>query len=400
MGVVLKQGEYWMFRLVLMGIYLLLVGCASSPDLSSNLNSNTIEELPVLQWQNPKFNLVDVPQANEIFYLDDVQQQRFLDYFNSPAMASIAEHARLYNFIDDFLDNFDYKGDTYGANLAATTQAGNCLSLAILTKAYASLVNLDVDYRKVNSAPIYQRVNSVMTMSSHVQTHLYAPQPKVEDKQSLKGLRAKIIIDYFPTSNHIIGDVIGHADFMAMFYQNLAAEAIISGRYEVAYSLLNEAMDLSPNNIETINTIAVLYKKSGYVQAAENIYHYAIKHTAGSVSLLSNYIILLQETGRLAKAEVIQQQFKKIDDKNPYRWYDLANQAFEQKKFSRALNYFERSIAVAPYLHESFFGQAKTYSLLGRKRLAKMALKNAIDLAFKPADERLYIAKLKTLNSY
>lgn len=60
-------------------------------------------------------------------------------------------------YLGDFLSGFIYRGDTYNADLAAIKQAGNCLSLAILTKAYASLVGFKVEHRKVNSEPVYSR---------------------------------------------------------------------------------------------------------------------------------------------------------------------------------------------------------------------------------------------------
>jgi hypothetical protein len=58
--------------------------------------------------------------------------------------------------------------------LAAIKDAGNCLLLAILTKAYTSLVGIKVEYRKVNSAPVYSRESDIMAMSSHVQAHVCA----------------------------------------------------------------------------------------------------------------------------------------------------------------------------------------------------------------------------------
>lgn len=377
-------------------LLLLLNGCVATKNIEPEhaLLATPTEEV---KWQSDSFELVWVPSQQEIFKLSEESQRHFLDYYYAQDNVDVAGHKHLYNYIDNFLDGFDYKGETFSADLAARQRAGNCLSLAILTKAYASLVGLDIEFRKVNSAPIYQRNAGVMTISSHVQSHLYAPKITNNDKNTLSILRSKIIIDYFPTSNSFIGDLVSDADFSAMYYQNLAAEAIVKKNFDLAYSLLDAAMKLSPNNSETLNTLAVLHKITGNTALAESLYLNEIQNGNRSVSLLSNYILLLEQTNRPEEAALMKQKFKDVRDDNPYRWYDLANQAYAQQNFSQALNYYEKSIQAAPYLHESFYGQAKTYVRLGKRHQAKIAMKKAASLAFKPSDEQLYLAKLNSL---
>ena len=268
-----------------------------------------------------------------------------------------------------------------------------------MTKAYASLVNLDVEYRKVNSAPIYQRNIGVMTISSHIQTHLFAPKVEISNSHHFRILPSKIIIDYFPTAASIVGQVVNGADFSAMFYQNKAAEAMIEKDFDLAYSYLVAAMDLSPTNKETLNTLAVLHKISGNILLAEKIYSNSIEEANRSIALLSNYVMLLQGQKRFQEAAAIKQIIGKIEDDNPYRWFDLANQAYINQSYTEALTYFEKSIQAAPYLHESFYGKAKTYYHLGQVRNAKKAMKRAAELAFKPSDEKLYLAKLNSLTT-
>jgi hypothetical protein len=120
--------------------------------------------------------------------------------------------------------------------LAAIKHTGNCLSLAILTKAYASLVGLEVEYRKVNSAPVYSRESDMISMSSHLQTHVFAPTQPNNRKSTF--FFSKIIIDYFPSSRNSIGGVVEDVDFVSMYYHNSAAKALIAGDFDQAYSLI------------------------------------------------------------------------------------------------------------------------------------------------------------------
>lgn len=390
--------EYQMFWAVkYLCVAILLSGCVAI-DKSNLSASNALEKpLPSLQWRSDLFVIVEVPSITDIFKLSEDRQDHFLNYYYLDANSSVEGHVRLYNYLDYFLNGFDYKGKTNNAHIAATEQSGNCLSLAILTKAYASLVNLDIEFRKVNSAPIYQRKVGVMTISSHLQTHLYAPKLATNDKQTITVLRSKIIIDYFPSSDRYIGGVVNDADFTAMYYQNLAAEAIIDGKFDLAYSLLAAAMELSPDNSETLNTLAVLHKITGNIPLAENIYKIGIQSENSSVSMFSNYLLLLKEDNRIYEVALLNAKYSEIRDDNPYRWYDLANHAYAQENYSQALNYYEMSIKAAPYLHESFFGMAKTYYHLGNKQKAKTAMQKAAELAYKPKDEKLYLAKLNSL---
>ena len=87
-----------------------------------------------------------------------------------------------------------------------------------------------------------------------------------------------------------------------------------------------------------------------------------------------------------------------IKDDNPYRWYDVANLAYEQKKYTLALRLFQKTTDMAPYLPESFYGQAKTHFKLGNATKAKSAMRKAAELAYTPKDERRYNSKLQVLN--
>jgi len=85
-------------------------------------------------------------------------------------------------------------------------------------------VGLKIEYRLVNSAPVYTRENGIMTISSHVQTHVYAP---AQTNNKYDFFFSKVIIDYFPSKGGMFGGVVDDADFVSMYYQNLAAKALL-----------------------------------------------------------------------------------------------------------------------------------------------------------------------------
>ena len=139
----------WIFRLITMFGSLLMMGCANHNDLSTSAGIKSTSIAPHINWQGDTYTLIEVPQVEDVFYLNKASKQHFLSFYNDPQNQSTDGHKRLYQYLERFLSGFTYKGDTYNADLAAIKHTGNCLSLAILTKAYASLVGLEVEYRKL-----------------------------------------------------------------------------------------------------------------------------------------------------------------------------------------------------------------------------------------------------------
>ncbi|GAB2684324.1 tetratricopeptide repeat protein [Aliiglaciecola aliphaticivorans] len=349
-----------------------------------------------LNWRSSLFRPREVASVDDIFQLTVKQQNDFKTYYFAERNAHIEGHERLYNYLEMILYGFDYKGDTYKASDALSKHSGNCLSLAIVTTALANLVDLDVRYQRVNTAPIYQRFHNVMTLSSHVRSHVFAPETPLK-KNEIVVARKKMIIDYFPEKGNVRGDFLNKSQFLSMYYQNLAGDSLVAKDYDLTYALLAKAMEISSEDPETLNTLAVLYKKLGDLAKAEQIYDYSLNNTSGSVNILSNYAMLLTEQNRQEELSTLQEKLMSIEDDNPYRWYDIANQHFDKEELFKALRYFKRSIKTAPYLHEGYFGLAKTYYQLGRVKSAKQNMDKAVELAFTPKDKVLYQAKLKVL---
>ena len=112
-------------------VLLVLTGCADTVDLSLQTPPTLVEQTPVVQWRSNSFQLVEVPQVQDIFYLNKERQKHFLDFYHASDNLSVDRHKRLFNYLERVLDGLSYKGDTYNADLASALQSGNCLSLAL-----------------------------------------------------------------------------------------------------------------------------------------------------------------------------------------------------------------------------------------------------------------------------
>lgn len=334
--------------------------------------------------------------VSEIVSLSDDQLKAFHSYFYASSRANIPKHRRLYRYIDNLFVNFTYLGRTLNATNAFKTQSGNCMSLAILTTALAESVGLDIAYQRVNVAPVYRRYANVMTLSTHVRTHLFAEEE--DDANEIVVLRSKIIIDYYPQRSNIRGDMISDGEFFAMYYRNLASDAIIAGELDEAYRLMRQALDVAPTDPENLNTLAVLLNKMGHSEKAFELYAYAINEQQTALNLLSNYAQLLTKHGRIGEAQAIQASMQYVEDDNPYRWLDNAESRIAQGQHLMARRMLERTLENAPYLHEAYFALAKSYYLTQEVEKADAALKRAAELAYLPETERLYEQKRSVLS--
>jgi hypothetical protein len=133
----------------------------------------------------------------ELFYLTQDQQKKVKIDFEKKVATGYEPHQALYQILNENMANFTYYGETYNATTVMRLNKGNCMSLAILTTAYAKLLGLDFSYRNVYTLPIFSKKEDVILSSSHVQTVIYDPY-FVADDNFFYFSPSGITIDYFP----------------------------------------------------------------------------------------------------------------------------------------------------------------------------------------------------------
>lgn len=374
-----------------LGLLLLLMACSAN----QSVKKSPLPPLPqvnAINFGEP----VNILEKQDIFKLTEQQQRHFLAFYNHPRYQNLKPHKRIFEYLQRRLDGFDFRGETYTASEALQTGAGNCLSLAIVTKALADLVDVELGYQKVNATPIYQKEQGVLLLSSHVRTFLYDPTYVSQENEWV--LRPPmVIIDYFPDRGDITGGKVSEQEFISMYYRNLAARALVQQDYPKAYWLIKEALEYAPYHPENLNLLAVLFRKSGQLEDAEVFYQFAIEHTESSANLLSNYHLLLSDQNRDQDAEVIRKKLLSYQDYNPYVWLKLGHEAFQAGNIGEAIRHYQKVVEMAPYLDEGYFGLAKSYYQTGSTDKAATAMQQAVEKAFKEKTRNLYYAKLAIL---
>lgn len=376
-----------------------LAGCAPVQHQSTEIVSEPIVESPAVSFETDQFGeRPAIIAITDIYRLSEDQQTSFFAYFNDPGRQGIPAHQRVYEYLESITMNFGYQGDTFAAEEALKKSSGNCLSLAILTTALAELAGVETGYQLVDSLPVFESQGNVVFRGQHVRTKLFEPSREAADGNPVLR-RAGLLVDYFANDGDRFVSNIGEAEYQAMYYNNLASEAISREDYETAFWLLKEALELTPDNAGVINSMAIVYRRSSDMTKAEEIYQYGIENLPNKVSLLRNYRVLLQGQGRFTEAEEIDTKLAELNGGSPFDWLHAGHDAYANGEFREAISFYQKAVDQAPYLHESYAGMAKAHYKLGNRVSAKRELLNAQKFSYRKSFQSLYQAKLIALAS-
>lgn len=358
---------------------------------SSKENANETLLAPPLIAEGFELQEID---TSDIFALSPEHQKHFLDYYNAASNRSKRPHERVYKYLERNLSNFDYRGDTYNAQLAIDKRSGNCLSLAILSTAFTKLAKLNYKYNLVHAAPIFEEYGNLQILSSHVNLTIY-DEPR--DQAGIVLMPAKVVIDYFRTSSSVVSSKVSETELQIMYWHNLTGDALLDGDLDKAFTYTKQAYDLDPLYPETLNFLAILYNRRGFSERAYQLYDFMLTNKLYTFTAIDNFASLLRSRGETARADSIAELVVHINNDNPYTWMHRGIKSAEQNDYRLAENYFKKSIKLGPYLHQPQFQLAKLYAQQNKIRLAKDALEKAFELAYKPDDQQRYEAKLFSL---
>lgn len=343
----------------------------------------------------------DILEEAAIFALSGDQERAFLDFFHHRARQRTPPHERLHDYLLRVAETFDFHNDTRTASQALTSGSGNCLTLAILTSALARLVELDVDYELVDATPVFERRGTVVSRGVHVRSIVYDPRWRKLTDTPTGARRPGISFDYFPDDTvrvRLVGNL-SEGAYIAMYYSNVAGEALAANDLGGAYWLLREALRHDPGNAIALNSLAVVYRHSGDPSTAERIYQYGIEFLGQKASFLRNYVALLTVQGRSAEAAAMRASLERLEDHNPFSWVAAGRNALAAGEYREAARYFQQALKVAPYLHEAHALTAMVYLKLGDQERAERALAQAMANAQRVSTRSLYAAKLAALET-
>jgi tetratricopeptide (TPR) repeat protein len=366
------------------------VGCAlsprSMPDMPSSLLDDALFEHPA-----------EPVDTSDVFALSPAMRQ-YLDQQILPR----ANHGQAKRALIDALYaqgrlKLEYDATrTRTAAEAFEARAGNCLSLLIMTGAFAQAMGLNVHFQSVLAEEAWERSDELHFFVGHVNIRLGAkpsrlPFPGPDEDW--------MVVDFLPGQDlqRQRTREIDRARVLAMFANNRAAEALSRGDLDQAYAWLREAVRSDPAFLSAYNTLGVVYLRRGALPQAEAALRLVLAAEPGNPHALDNLATVVQQAGRAAEADALRAQLRRVQPQSPFAWFREGQQAMREGDYRRARRLFEREIARAPDYHEFHFWLALAHLQLGETGAAQMELERALAASTTREQQGLYSAKLRRL---
>jgi len=284
---------------------------------------------------------------------------------------------------------------TRNAVEAFDARAGNCLSLVIMTAAFAKHLGLQVSYHSVYTDETWTRNHDTYFASGHVNLTLGR---RFADTAS-RGMHPSWTIDFLPPedlrgqrSREVNEDTI-----VAMYMNNRAAESLAAGDLNAAYAWARAAVTHQPGFLSAYNTLGVIYLRRGHAVAAEQALAHVLQNDPSSTVAMANMVRVLRAQGRADESAALAKTLARIDPEPPFHFFDLGQAAMRAGNYTAARGLFAKEVARAPYQHEFHFWLALAEFQLGNMEGARAQLTLALNTSTTRRNQQLYAAKLDHL---
>ncbi|WP_457427070.1 tetratricopeptide repeat protein [Roseateles sp. P5_E7] len=294
----------------------------------------------------------------------------------------------------------DYDSEiTRTAAEAFDARRGNCMSLVMMTAAFARHLKLPVRLNSVYLEEAWTRNNGIFFVAGHVNISLGRPQ-SAAGRVTMFGEPDLLTIDFLPPQevHRHRSRAVEETTILAMFMNNRAAEALMQGQVDDAYWWARAAIQMDSRWLAAYNTLAVLYRRKGLYAPAENALRLVLDREPLNVQAMSNLVLVLSDLGRREEAQVWSNQLAQIQPVPPYKFFDEGVAAMKVGEFAEARQLFRKEVARAAYVPEFHFWLALASYGLGDLPGARGEIAKALENSATVQDRQMYGAKLAWLN--
>jgi Tfp pilus assembly protein PilF len=336
---------------------------------------------------------------DDVFALSDAMRQFVRTELTGPGRNKHPQQALVDALYTKGLLGLEYDSVmTRTAAQAFDARAGNCLSLVIMTAAFAREIGLPIRYQRVNVDEIWSRSGDVYLAIAHV--NLALGKRNIDDRFG-RGDGEFLTIDFLPGQDirRARTQAIGERTIVAMYMNNRAAEALVEGQLDNAYGWARAAIGQDPGFPNAYNTLGAIYQRHGNAAEAENVLAYALEREPRNTHVMSNLVLALNDLGRVSEANALARKVAQLEPDPPFSFFHRGMAAMQQGNFTAARDLFATEVQRAPYYHEFHFWLAVAYVGLGDIDQARTQLKLAMELSSTSKDQKLYATKLARINS-
>ncbi|WP_313176656.1 tetratricopeptide repeat protein [Massilia sp.] len=383
----------WFLLLRYLPLLALLSGCASAP-------SRPTAELAAL-FDDSAFPAPTNPVDASTLFALSAPMRAHLD--SSAFKTKLRDKGAARGLVAALYSKSDLQLD-YDASITRTAaqtyaaRSGNCLSLVIMTAAFARALGMEVRFASVASEETWNRSDSLYLVSSHVNIAL-APRPSGPFSVSTDA--EPLVIDFLASKEaaRLPSTELAEEDIVALYMNNRAVEELMAGRAADAYWWARAAILKRPSSLEAYNTLAVTYARSKRPLMAERVYRAALARYPDSLVVMQNLAQELDGNGKHEEAQALLRRIERLYPAPPYHWFDRGMAAYKAGDMREAKALFAREVARAPYNDEFHFWLGVAYLGLGEVETAAKELALARDTSTRIDARERYAAKLGHLRA-
>jgi tetratricopeptide (TPR) repeat protein len=248
---------------------------------------------------------------------------------------------------------------------------GNCLSFTMLFIALARAAGLEARYQLVDVPRTFNSEGGTLIVDTHVNAAVLAPfGRKFYVDFNTANFREKYPIK--PISDRYA---------LALFYNNLGAEALVRKEYPLSFAMLREAARTYADIPGTWVNLGVLYARHGLNEHAEAAEQRALVADPKEQSALANLVAIYSTLGETELADAYQQRIRRYRDMNPYYHFGVAQAAYDQKRFDDALMSLRSAMRLKSDDDEFYLLQGRVFTQIGRPDRAIASFARAKELS-------------------
>ncbi|MFT6408863.1 MAG: tetratricopeptide (TPR) repeat protein [Arenicella sp.] len=383
-----------MFKLsiVLMLLSFVLIGCATTQQNAQISIATSNHLLPTFNQQ--LFDPSTVISEERIFHLNAEQKADFFEFLNNPKFVATPRHVQVATYMGLILDQFTFSDKTLTTRESLASKSGNCLSLTVLTTAFADLAGVDVSYQLLDQNPIYSIDQGMLVTSDHLRAVLRSEPTEGGTFSSVSRVR----IDYYQTDGLSYVDNVSTNYQRSLFYSNLAVEKLSSDDIDSAFSYASRALDIYQQNASALNTMGILHRKRGDLAKAEEIYLHGAKYFDKGPTFIGNYTALLDSQSRQVDlSQLARSKSSKVVD-HPWPWVRAGKKSFDNGDYDKAVSFYQHALQLAPDLHQVYLLAGDASYAKGNAAQSRQYLVQALRLANDTTDRSSYKRKLEAFN--
>src|SRR5882757_4482136 len=338
-------------------------------------------------------------EATEVFALSDAMKHYVhVDIAHELHSAGLARGLIEELYRPDRL-KLDYdSAATRNAAQAFDARKGNCLSLVIMTAAFARELGLQVTYQSVVIEETWSRSDDLLFLNTHV--NLTLGGRRIDSGRSYDA--DSLTIDFLPAQSKFGQHTrqISEDTIVAMYMNNRSAEALARQQIDEAYWWARGAIAQAPEFQSAYNTLGVVYLRHGDLQAAEQVLSALLERDPQDKKAMSNLVIALGKLGRTEESSALSERLAQMEPYPPYHFFWLGTAAMERGDLRAAKALFQKEVNRADYCSEFHFWLGVADLGLGDMEGARQQLSMAMENSATTTDHDLYAAKLQRLRSY